>query len=304
MKSRRRVYRQIKPSSNIKAGGDRETNGFAYTVIPNDLPRDEYLKIVYQTGYVMLMTSKRELLREVKVPNHLIDTLTFPEEQDEYGDLVSWSAVDSFNQLYITGVYTKPGQFHPYLENVNVKHYNSQYKITRSVDGNVPVYMISLDSEDLASGVIEFRAKGGGGVSSIRLKTDGSIEVNADDKVIGVFENSIQMQIGTKKGEISTIKFEKDVGLTYTDQFDNTVVAADGNVSVNSKKINLGQGSSPAVLGDKLNELLQKLITQVAAITVLGSSPGTPTSPPTNIVAINQLSSELSALLSSKVILE
>ena len=303
---RKKVYRQIGRSTNLAVGDDRPVNGFGYTIIPMDVDREDYLKIVYQTGYAMILTLDREILKDVKIPNHLIDQIKFPKEIGEYGDLVSWSAVKQLNQIFLTGIYTKPGQFYPYTETSSVKSYISEkFTVTRSIDSSIPIYSVSVDSEDEESGGLEFKARGSSSTSRVRILTDGNIDVSADDSLKVSVEKKLEINISSEEGTESQLIIDKDGGLTYTDQFDNKLSIIDGSIEIESKQIKLGdKAQSPAVLGSELSGLLTKLIAAISKITVISSSPGSSSSIPANAVEIAEISSDIENILSSKTIIE
>ena len=301
MNLNKKVYRNLERGKTIRPEY-KFNSGFGYTIIPNDIERSDYIKIVYQTGYVMMIDTDNEIHKDVKVPNNLIDKLRFPQESGQYGDLVSWTRVEKFNQLKLDAIFNKPGQYYPYLENVSVRKYNSNnFEIVRSVDGDTPLYLVSVDSEDQIEGGIHFKSKSSEKISEIRILTDGTMEMSADEGLIGIFEEYISIQVGTEKDKISTLKIDGDSGLSYLDRFGNSVKISDGLIEVDSDKIILCNGQSPAVLGDKLINLLTKLIGEVAKITVLAN--GTPSSPPLNAASIAAVASELQEIVSSQTYL-
>jgi hypothetical protein len=325
----KKVYRELKRSVDVAPGQDRPINGFAYTVIPNDIDRGDYIKLIHQTGYIMVITSDREIFRDVKVPNHLIDSLIFPEQPGEYGQLVSWSVAKQHNQLFITGIYTKPGQFHPYLENIHVTRFPSKsHEITVSADGNAPAYIISVRDNGQGNGSLILKSHSQSGVSQITLDANGVGMFEFDDTLITSVEKRLDIEVGQQ----IKLVIEKDTGLTYSDGFGNSVVMTEGDITisddlnnsvslkrgelsvksdsldilekqivVNDQTITIAQGTSPLVLGDKITTLLGKLITQIALITVIAPTTGGPTSPPINSSIITALSGELQDLLSQTV---
>lgn len=262
----KKVYRQVQESKIYNPGKDRAVNGFGYTIIPNDLDRDAYLLQVYQTGRVMIITSDNEIWKDVLVPNHLIDDLTFPQNAGEYGDLISWSSAIQFNQVQITGKYNKPGQFHPYLENVAVKRYPSPHSVVRVVNGNIPSYSISVEGE---RGEIEFKSKSAENTSAVSIKSDGTIQLTADERLRAIVENEVEFTVGDKK----QLYIDKD-------------------------KVVLGDGDEPLVLGNKFVDLMTQMLNQIAAITVTAAGFGTPTSVPANAAAFQQIAQQLQDLLS------
>jgi len=388
----KKIYREIKQSSQIKVGQDSPVNGFGYTIIPIDVSRKDYLKLVYQTGYVMLVSSDHEIYRDVKVPNHLIDDLTFPEKAGQYGNLVSWSIAKQHNQLFVTGVYTKPGQFHPYLENVAVHKFPSKsHEITVSADGNAPSYVVTVYNGIDNSGGIQLKSHSRSGSSSFSLNADGTGELTIDDTFKTTIEKRLEVNLGLDiklvvetgtgltytDGEAVELVIEKDLGLTYKDAFENelaivetgltykdafgnvltvidgeisivddlnnSISLKEGEMAITSDSVNVvdkqivindetvtiakgvvidgqavsiaqtlavagamsaaggftaGTGTNPLVLGNELVTILTNLITQISLLTVICSSPGSPSSPPVNAGAISQLTSQLQQFLS------
>jgi hypothetical protein len=322
----KRVYRERTVSKNIVPGHDRPINGFGYTIIPGGIARDDYIKQVYQTSYVMLITSDREVLRDVKVPSHLIDDLTFPEEEGKYGQLISWGAIKDYNQLILTGIYTKPGEFHPYLENISVKRFPSRgHEVLVSADGNAPSYTVSVRDNERGDGSIIIKAHSESGVSSITLGANGVGAIEFDDTLFTVINKRLQVDIGQN----IQLAIDSESGATYTDGYGNALTIIDGEISVvdalnnsislkegemkinsdsvniidkqlviNGETVTIAEGTEPLVLGQQLVTLLTNLINQISILTVTCSSPGSPSSPPINGPVISQLSSQLQQLLS------
>ena len=67
------------------------------------------------------------------------------------------------------------------------------------------------------------------------------------------------------------ITYTRGEGLDYKDEFGNVISVKDGYATINSKKVNLGEGKEPILLGNTTKEFLNKVLTAISSITVATS---------------------------------
>lgn len=299
----KKVYKLIKPSQNLGLGKDRPASGFAYAIIPNDISRQEYLREYYKTGFCMIITDFNEVVRKVKVPNHLLQHIEFPLQSGQYGSLLSWNNVPTSNQIIITGIHRKPNQSLINKEGVYVDSWSIKGKSTISVttDLNTNTRTVSSKNDDGSSGALVFVSKSQVGTARFALYNNGSALFECDDSVDVVVENKISIQIGTSENKKSTLTIANDGSFEYIDFNKNFIKVNKDEFHIQAPAIKLGQDAQqPAIKGDELVKVLNELITAITQITHISSSPGTPTSPPTNSTAINSIINKLEGLKSTK----
>lgn len=307
-KSNKKVYRQVKQSKVVGIGSDRPFVGFAYAITPNDIDRDEYLREFYRTGLCMIITDFNEPIRKVKVPNDLIADIKFPHEAGEYGSMLSWNSIPNTNQVVVTGIYLKPGEFYPYKENVYVEERYVQgdegnATISVTSDLNIKSRIVSLTNDDGSEGLISFIAKSELGTSKFNLYCDGTALLELDDKIDLIVENEINIQIGTSEEDISTLKITKDGTLEYIDKFDNYVRIVEGELQIESTLIKIGdEAEEAAILGDSLKSIKERILQGIQQLTV-PTAMG-PSGVPINSATFAAIEQELDTILSQKVKIE
>lgn len=183
---KKKVYRQVKPSTNKSPGIDKRVVDFGYIIIPDDIPRDTYINNVYRTNLIMIITHYNEVMKDVLVPKNLIKLLKFPQQSGEYGQMVSLICYKEINQSYISHLFHKPGEFYGYEEGIVADQYTSDdngnvISIISNID--IPSYGVTVNSDSDKSGVIRLACKSKNGVSVISLNTDGEIGIKSDKDI-------------------------------------------------------------------------------------------------------------------------
>jgi hypothetical protein len=305
VESNKKVYRDLKLSKVIGIGSDRMFCGFAYVIVPNDVDRDEYIRNVYRTGICMIVTDFNEIIKDVRVPQDLIQDLKFPITSGQYGSMISWNNIPKTNQVNITGIYLKPGEFYPYKEGIYTKHYSSktndsQTALSITNDMTRATRIVSLKNNSGSEGGLVFGSQSSVGSVKFTLMCNGKATLNADDSVNVVVENELRIQVGTKEDEMSSISMTKEGVLTYEDRYGNYIKMKDGEFQAESKIIKWGDGAKEAiVLGDTWKSLQKELIDAIQQITV--TTPVGPSGPPINIASFIAIGQKLDTALSSKV---
>lgn len=283
MLRKRNVYKQIKQSKKISIGDDRIGVGFGYIIIPNDVDRDTYIRNVYSTGYCMIVTHFNEVIKDVLIPTQLIQELSFPRLSNQYGSLVSVSNVSSSNQVVIRSIHLKPGQYHRYKENVysSIRE-NDEFKMSSIKNLRTGVWIMSHVNEDGSDGGIVLRSSCEDSSSSIKINADGTFKISADNEIEIYAEKSLNISIGSEEEEVSILTIDQEGSLSYTDKYDNKISIIEGNITIESPNIKIGDlAEQSAVLGDELkkqiekdSKLLSTLITAISSAPVVPSDGG------------------------------
>ena len=200
----------------------RESSGMGWIIIPSDIDRDEYIKGVYSTGYCMMITDHNHPVREVALPYHIIREVEFPAAAAERGSLVSWMSVPKTQQLVIVGILQAPGKSSPYKERTGVEEQkNKSTRVARVMSADDKSYTISVTSGEEDEGGFAVKIQGPEKTTSISFNLDGKASIKSDDTLDIFSENEINIKVGSKEAEISTLQISKAGVLTYADRYGN-----------------------------------------------------------------------------------
>lgn len=302
-RKRRKIRDQIRQSKNIGIGKDRPNVGFAYAIIPNDMDRSEYLAEFYKTGMCLIITPYNQVLKNVIVPEHLIDYIKFPQAKNDYGSLLSYNSESTSNQVIVTGIIINNKPKYPTSENTYVSaHSTKNYALNIIKNLDARSYIVSSYNSEDSVGGISFSSKSDVGKSRVSILNNGGIEIEADQSINQLSEQGLNITIGSDD-DIKTLTITKEGSLHYKDQFNNELVVNEDGVNVISTKINLGSADANhnAILGDELVSWLGKLTDAIVAMTHTNGNNGAPTGTPINAPTFNTLKEEAEQLLSQVV---
>ncbi len=174
----------------------------------------------------------------------------------------------------------------------NINDSNSYIYITSDTNFDVPLLLSTNRHYSLFKS--EFNKKFNGSqiiLSSGRLVLDSKqkqIDISAKTYV----NISAQSQIGIQSEDIQILA-------------DNTLSINSGDtVAINSQKIylcDIDNQNNQLVKGKQLLQILRELIQQIANITIISSSPGSPSSSPTNRVNFTRIANKLKNILSQHI---
>jgi hypothetical protein len=283
--------RNIFPSKRLCVGDPRQTIGVGYIIIPHDIDRDDYIKYVYQTGECMVITNTGEVIKDAKIPDHVIKEVTFPMDSNERGSLIYWNNVPYLNQVIVSGILFSPGKMYAYTEDVKVREHTNKEEensFTEAWDSKRTrltwdVYSPSGEEKKDSSG-IKLRGRSPQYVSEVSLGLNGIGELYGDNVAQLRSEEEVLLRVGSSESEeyteVSEFKIDRSGILSYLDRYENNiqVVGEDGEMSISmntrvtvdaGEEIKLGEeATEPAVLGDKLVTLLEDMIDAISTLTV------------------------------------
>lgn len=270
---KRKVYQYV-TTNKEKSSIVKAQDGFGYIIIPSDVPRKDYIRNVYLTGYCMILTTYQSPIRDVAVPVSMIQDLVFPIEAGDRGSLIRYGYYK--DQPCLEAIHFNPRESYMYRENTYAderKYKGKTMSDIKALDaGN---WLISFDDQESNNGKIIISAKGEGAGSTVEIGLDGNINVKCSDSIVTKSKNEI-----TDISETRDIQATKSVTITVTGEENSSIVEVTGeSVNIISKSINLGiDPTEPALLGDETKLQLQNTIDAVdTLITSIRSAPIIPT---------------------------
>lgn len=231
-------------------------NFVGYIYMPIDISFDIYQKKCYDNGVISVLTNDGEFLKEVLIPKHLLNDLELPINSNVLGSLVYGIYLDKSCLPIINGILFK--------QNETNNHYNEEYLLEKIKNNNKT--SIRGNSEEV---IIESK----GLISKILIKSDDKIllkskttneEFEIENKNI---LNSYSLKLENKlvnQDWYAYLDFIVGEGLKYIDSNKNEILINEEGIILKSDiKIINNNGEEPAVLGNKLNDNLKEVITQL-----------------------------------------
>lgn len=263
----------------IKRGTTRAQKysaGIGYVIIPSDSDRDAYIQKCIRTGTIGILTDDGGILWNVMCNRSDLGFLEFPTVA-EYGNkaslgtAVAWVNIPVRDQAVVVAVLDRTDEGAFFQEH--------QFKIVREFGGGLIEISGKGDTGDLFitassesdTGSINIKATNTSRSAKINIFAKGEINLDAVGDVNLQASKSLNITVHDPSvdDKSTTISYEKGTGLQYKDEFDNEIIANDSNVQIKAaKKVNLGDGAEPAVLGDTLEQFLSDLVDQIKLITV------------------------------------
>jgi hypothetical protein len=266
---------------DVPSGND--VCGLGYIAIPKKTDREVYIADCYRRNVVTIYGGQfNPIFYDVPVSIEAIQQIKFPSESGGYGSPVLWINIPIYNKPVIIAIFKSDNDFYALQTEC--------WRVTKSQNENF------IDATFKASdGSMNFNiqtAKGVKGKYNIRLTNaeetceyslfvKGDVKIKATKKIQLTADEIFDVEIidddGVNKGHI---RYEKGKGLTYEDEFENSILAKDGVIEVKTKnkskikqeentttitspEINLvkeGAQKEPAVLGNKNVDVHKELL--------------------------------------------
>lgn len=274
--------------------------GVGFIVVPNENNRKQYIEDCYRTNTVTINGGiGSSFFNSVPISPDVLQNIHFPNpEEDNRGTPVVWVTDHISNMPIIIGWLRREGEHYFMGENkYRVTRGNDSKNIEIFVDGDTTDLQITMigDKENPAN--LKIKINSDNEDSEFELYCDNKIDISAEKEVslntTGKFSINITDNSGVSKASITC---EKGKGLIYQDEYENKITAKDGEIKIESDKINFGSGKEPLVLGDTLVKTLSSLIDAISALTV--ATPVGISSAPVNSAQFTVIKSKLKEILS------
>jgi hypothetical protein len=311
--------RVVGRTKELGIGTDRDSSGFGYVIIPSDIDRDKYLRLVYKTGECMIRTTFNDVYKGVRIPKHLIQDLDFPKKSGEYGSLIGWVNTPTINQVSIYGIFISPKEMPQNEETIKISGHtfgSKSFGTSTDLSEDSISHSVTLSDTLGNEGAIEILAVGSdGNGSSLTLNLDGKASLYGDELSEMKSYTEIKLTTGTDADSNKSTLTLKNTGIfEFTDFNGNFIRVEKGKVSIEAKdgEVNIGGVTTDfAILGDKAKTELNKSKARIdGIIQAINSAPVTPgdggTAFKTALIAsLSALISEnYSSILSTKVKVE
>lgn len=238
--------------------------GTAYIIIPSDVDRDDFINTCYRKERVSIMLDGGGgTINNCPIDRATLQQILFPADFKSLGSCVVYVSNKFSNQPIIIATISK-------LNESQILHENSFKKVVKEAGGIVSIegkakggdLFINLESDFENGGSCYITLKSKNNTSKFNLRVFGDMNIYSEGEVTLETLKKVKMTSsfmdGNYKKVASTVELSQD-GLKYEDKNENSVEISGEEVNIKPKtKLNVFEGSSPMVLGDKLKSELEK----------------------------------------------
>lgn len=251
--------------------GFRTSHSIWNVTIPVDEDRDEYIANCYRTSTVSLINQNAEVRNRIPIGKLAIQLIDFPIDDSQLGSPVICGNIIGHNQIFVLDVFNQEDEFTNLREN--------SFDLTKSKGNNTANFLVSGDSGDVlinvnsdqeTGGKIYINASNSSNSGLLNIEVNGNINVVNTDSTFWRVGNEFNLEIfdGNEEGTKTNIRYTNGEGLSYSDQFGNSISVVDGVINIqpggDNPVLNIGNGSEPIVLGDTLVDILTRFINEVS----------------------------------------
>ena len=253
--------------------------GVGFVVVPSEVDRVQYINDCYRTNTLTINGGKGYgYFSGVHADINVMQCIKFPTDEENRGTPVVW-VKDAVSQLpVIVAALRRQGEY---------------YSLDDGTTAGLDITVLG-DKDEPAN--IDIKLSSENADSVLNVSCDNEINIIGNKSVNVVTNQKATLKVKEKGEEKMSLSYELGKGLNYKDEFENEVVAKDGEVDIISKKINHNSGKEPMVLGNTLADLLDEMLKAIQAITVI--SPVGATSTPVNAASFAAIQAKLDTIKS------
>lgn len=287
--------------SPIDSGIGIPQAGIGYICIPKNVDRDMYVNDCLRTNTVSILGGVHSsYFHNVSIDTVSIQRITFPKNSSKHGTPVIWIKIPLFNKPVIIATLKYENDYYQldeFSRNETLSYITNIVDISKRAKD--AVYDINIKGSSDTPGEFNINIKNEEDEATFNLHVQGNINLHATKQINLITDEKINLSvIDEDKKERVKITYEIEKGFYYKDEFGNEIKCVDGEVQIISKKINHNDGKEPMVLGDTLQEKLEKLIDTIMQLTV--STAFGPSSVPINNPQFSEIKSLLKEIKSKK----
>lgn len=251
--------------------------GIGRVIIPSDITRDSYIRKCVDSGRVSIYTFGAGVLRNISVCKHAMNDIEYPLLPEDFGSAVMYIKIPNREEYVIYGVLKEIGEAYDITEN--------QFSIGKKSD--VGISNITGDASKGSMTVRVNHSSNGGKLTisignsksggEVVIDVSGSVNFDSDKFNVLAYDEINFTVPKSGNSQVTSIKYIKGVGFSYSDEFGNTESIGSLHHSINHKKlVKLGSGVDNAVLYSQLKSFLTDILTEMAKTTVTVNNVPTP----------------------------
>lgn len=259
-------------SEIIEIPGGILNAGIGYISIPQGLDVDDFIQRCYDSQTVSIYAGMgHSFYSDIAIDEEVLQKISFPKDSETFGSTIVWVNIPKHNKPIIVASIKN-------LDDIFKIETNSK-RITRTFNGNsidvnlkansatLDVNIIGNDETDPTLNINIVNPNKSG---KLKIKVKGNIILQATENMLLTSENNLQLSVIDPKGKIKGIlQYVIGKGLTYKDEFGNSIFANEDNLQLKPKnKLNVGEGKEPMLLGQSSKNFFDEFIDTLASSTV------------------------------------
>lgn len=251
--------------------GISETNlsaGIGFIIIPENIDIDLYKEDVFRTGRVSIYGGYgHSNFHNVLVDRDVIQRINFPNKVGEFGTPVVWINIPKHNEPIIIACLKYDDVFHSISENRSrITRIKDEKTVDLDLNANNSKVILNVKSDEDTKGEIEIILNSINHDGIYKILIDGKILEKSTDSTIRFSEKEIVHGIIDKNGKLLSkleLKYDEQNNefFVYDDVNKNKIIINKNKINIRadeSSKIDFGEGSEKAVLGDTLKKLMEE----------------------------------------------
>jgi len=225
----------------------RDHAGIGYVIVDSEITVDEAKSIAARNGLVTIITDASEIIKNVRVPKHILNDLDWTRVQPGTqikGSAVSWVNIPGKNIPVLTGVLLKRDEEYKIgVDNgfmQQSKNPETDTHVTILGEGNTGNHSLTTSGVDRGESQVKTAVYHSSGLGKISEYVQGNKEVDVENDHNTKIGNNLNITIvnSKKPSNITQISYEIGKGFTYRDEFNTTVQAdKDGLITLDSINI-------------------------------------------------------------------
>lgn len=273
--------------------------GIGFVVVPDESKREQYISDCYRTKTITMNGGiGYSYFYNVPCPPNVLQNIKFPKKGETKGTALVWIKHGIANLPIIINWLEKGDDFYQLKENqkrVTVGDVDRSVEIF--VDGNETDLRINIIGDKEFPAKFNIKINSENEDSEFGIYCDNKLDITSDKEISLNTDQKFSLNISDEGDVKASLEYNKGLGLSYFDEFDNKVTIKDGEVKIESKKINLGNGNEKMVLGDTLVKTLGSLIDLITTMTLM--TPSGMSSNPINSPQFTVIKNQLNKILSN-----
>lgn len=244
----------------------RDPSGTGYIIVPNGISRENYISQCYRKNVVsVILEDSGEILHDVRIDDWILQRISFPNEKEKIGSAIVWLNLEIYNSIVIVALLPKKDEVNVLEEgDFKLQTTDKTTTILGKKNGNLYIDINSIDE-----GEVFINVKNSKNTGKYKINVKGDAEIIATNSVNLLSNSKINIKIQNKQidSKITEISYEKGIGLSYKDEFENEIsVSSDGIINLKpKKKLYIGTGKEFLVLGNTFKIEGEKEILRLTA---------------------------------------
>jgi len=242
--------------------------GRGYVIIPPNVDRGQYIASALRSEKLAIsLENGGSIALNTYITREAIQDIVFPETSEELGSCVSYITVPPYNVRIIVGIVGDEDDSQLLQEDeFRREKKTSSGIISISGLGRRGELHLDLDGLETENGGLFIKIKNGSRSAKMRVEVLGESEIYTEGKSTISSADEIELKIVGTENPIS-IRYKKGEGLTYTDEFENSITVNEDVVQIQpNSEFKLFEGEEAMIKGDALVTELEKAKNRIDSI--------------------------------------